>query len=156
MGQFKILIMLFLVIIICRGTMNCALTILLPDFSCGHDASCPFFVYFLGYNHFYMIFLNLFFLLIVLLLPTFVLKYCANFSRLSMHFPIRYTCILQLNTLHFILPQSLLIFLLFISESIKYIVSSIELRKRKEDTKKVIFFFLSINFTKVYNNSIRN
>jgi len=22
--------------------MNCALTILLPNFSCGHDASCPY------------------------------------------------------------------------------------------------------------------
>jgi hypothetical protein len=37
----------------CRGTMNCALAILLYNFSYGHDASCPYitFVYFLGYNH---------------------------------------------------------------------------------------------------------
>jgi hypothetical protein len=34
----------FLVIIICWGTMNCALAILLPNFSYGHDASCPYII----------------------------------------------------------------------------------------------------------------
>ena len=37
-------------------------------------------------------------------------------------------------------------------ESIEYIVLSIELRKRRKDTKKVVFFFLSIYPTKVYTN----
>jgi len=37
--------------------MNCALAILLPNFSYRHDTSCPlhyYFVYFLGYNHKYI------------------------------------------------------------------------------------------------------
>jgi hypothetical protein len=72
-----------------------------------------------------MIFL-IYFLLIVLLLPTFISKYRAIFSQLSMNLPIRYAYILLLNTLPFILPQSLPIFLLFSIR--KYRVSSIEYR----------------------------
>jgi len=40
---------------VCRGTMNCALAILLPNFSCGHDASCTLYTFtfylLFGCNH---------------------------------------------------------------------------------------------------------
>ena len=129
MGQFKILIILFLVIIICRDTMNCALIHILTWFLLWARCTMPlyFFVYFLGYNHFYMIFLNLFFCWLCCFFPVLSQNTGQFFLSISIILSFKNDlCFFFIISLHkinlkftnpyfYILPQSLPIFLLFLT-----------------------------------------